>query len=329
LKTDPIKVEIEGVEHGFSQPINKLDEAFRNNGTILSSIIPLMKSSSDWSNLPSLLAGLYNARGHSLWPKSRWIVREASRAGQLSVIMQCVERPDKSGYYLDTPNVTLNLLGEILEEAIAAEWDKTAAEKALKKAERVLELLEDPKHLDAASEKAEKADQKVLKLQKARTGIENPEKLGRIPLARDPLVLAHVLNLAAIRAILHTGCDNVDHKVAKLAKLVIRVWPTGKAPLNMYPEEFYSVERLYRFLARPRSSYFLAVCPALNGLELAAQILPPAIAEQLEPIVQATREEVERVLAGKDSKAVEGLRVRSALSDLRIANHSKEKGKEA
>jgi len=255
-----------------------------------------MKTGKDWSNLPILMAGLRKARKSDWWADSVWMAREASAAGQLPVVMRCIEQADQTGWYLGNTRLVVQLLTVILQDAIASGYDKAAIEKALRQAERVLELLEDPKQkavIEAGDSISDKVARRLEQMDEpSPTSAQQNTTDVHIPLHRDPLILAHVLNLAAIRAIRHQDGQDGDGKVEKYARLVTRVWPADKTPLNLYPAIRYKVNRDYRFLTGAGTTYFNAVFPALNGLESAAQLVDPELAAHLGAIAEATRAEV-------------------------------------
>lgn len=297
LKMNPVVIEVEGFEYKF-QHMDRFDPSVPRTSHVVSSVVPLMRTPADFANLPTLLSGLRRARGPLGHRNKCRVVREAGKAGQIYSVVECASQAARTGFYLREAETVATLLYWIgrrpLDDAASggADAEEAASRRSLAWAEKVLDLLEDPKHL------------------------EEMAKQRRPPLHEDPLVLALVLHSAAARAVRHADGQDPDGKVARYARRVARRWPAGKGLREMYRAEDYAAPRLRQFIADGRSAYLSVAATALRGLELAARVVEPELAEELRPTAEALREEIRGVVAADGGKSVEGMQaVRDLLGE--------------
>jgi hypothetical protein len=299
LKMNPIVIEIEGLEHKF-QHMDRFDPTVPNNAAIVRDVVPLMATAADWANLPVLLSGLQRARGPLGMVHKLKIIRQAGRSGNIHAVVDCAARAGKTGFYLTEPETVTALLYWIMRVALDARWEEAATGRAISWAERVLELLESP-------------------TQREMLARQSKDLPSMIPLHRDPLALAQVLHLVAVRSVRQHGGQDPDGRVARYAGQVARCWPQGEGLLKLYGDEAYKVVRGQQFLAMGRTQYLKVASPALQGLELAAPLVEPEIAAQLESTIKALRGEVEEVLARDGEKSASGVETYRALFDGQVA----------
>jgi len=137
----------------------------------------------DWQNLPGLLEGYHRSKA-TIDPA--WLGRmitEARKAGQLNVLVQCLQQVERNGFSLGIPAVRDGILLGIRQTAAEAEWKHDAIVKALKRAGTVLGHMEHPEH--CGSRKVTEQDPRA-----------------------EPYVIAVPLELAAVDAVVN-GQDHM------------------------------------------------------------------------------------------------------------------------
>lgn len=105
----------------------------------------LAKESKDWANLPALLEGWHHARPNLPRHMLVKIVREANRAGQMSIIIQCLWQVEKNGFSLADHNLRFAIIHGIRINAMGSGWGNIT-NTSFKQLQTVLELMEKPGH---------------------------------------------------------------------------------------------------------------------------------------------------------------------------------------
>jgi hypothetical protein len=283
-------MEIEGYEHRFSS-MNPQEVQLPSVKTVLGSL-DLMETREDWANLPNLLSGLYFARGKHRVDRLVVVTRRAGERGFVYAVIDCAMRVKKTGFVLENSEVVASILYYTVRKGLDSGWEEEATKKGLTWAELVLDLLQDPNH---AGKKARGGD-------------------GEFPLHRDPLILAQVLSLAAVRAAKHTDGKDIDGKVSKYAEFLTRAWPEGKGFKTMYTEADYRSRERMQYLHSSATQYLSVTSPALYGIETAAGIVEPELSEKLRAIAAVLRPEVEGAARDPASqKAIRGMKTYEAL----------------
>ncbi|KAJ4292261.1 hypothetical protein N0V88_005892 [Collariella sp. IMI 366227] len=274
LQNDPVTMEIDGVVHKFHY-INQVEDLPNTNRTLWTAV-SLMKTPADFRNLGPLLEGVERAQRKVLpgfWSK---LIRHAGQHGAISVLLECIKVPDRTGFRLNTHEVLAELLFVLQHQAINSGFDEATTKNALRQIQLVLNLIE--------SNKA-----------------HWPQKLSRgaklaYPLHRDPQMLAAKLHMAAARAVYHKDGKDEDGKVSDLAEQLIALWPenTGLLDLQSADAARFRYEGL-RYLAN-YNQYLRMISPLLNGLNLAVPLVDPALGMQLQNRADAVDNEVKHAL---------------------------------
>ncbi|KAM3535889.1 hypothetical protein MY4038_000939 [Beauveria bassiana] len=154
LQSNPIIIEIDGIEHRFSSIDRSKD--IPNSKKSFNQVINLMETPEDWANLGALLAG-YKKAGVKLhnqhWGK---IVRRAEKTGNIYTVIECAKQGEKTGMKLQTHEMVVRLLAAINNKIVHGGRAGTA--QAVRWMEVTLDLLHSH---DQAMHKDVFADNKV------------------------------------------------------------------------------------------------------------------------------------------------------------------------
>jgi len=276
LQNDPVTMEIDGVVHKFRY-VNKAADLPSTRKTLIDAL-HLMKTPSDFQNLPALLEGCKRAKHVVPTELQNKMIRLAASHNSLQVIVECVKAVERTGFKLNSSENINQLLIWAQWPAVTSGWDEAKTKTALKQVRLILNILESDKgHLPTAETK------------------------GAFPFYRDPQVLASRLHMAAARAVHHQGGKDVDGKVTKYADELVKLWPEGAGLLDLQPDAAYKSRGTFRYLLN-RNYYLWFASPVLNGLTLAAQVVDPGLAMQLQNRADKVDEEVKAALASPDRK---------------------------
>ncbi|KAK3682669.1 hypothetical protein B0T22DRAFT_291600 [Podospora appendiculata] len=279
LLDDPITMEVDGEElrFGYIDPLHDLPDTKK----LVTEAVGAMKTPTDFRNLPALLEGLRLAHRFVKDSVYQKMIRRAGMHGCIDVILDCVKQVKRTGLRLDNSQSINELLAFIQKEALASGWDKKETERALRRTQALVDMLEEePLHWPTKNPKGKKV-------------------FRGFPFYRDPQILAARLHMAAAMAVKHQGGHDVDGKVAKYARELLGLWPTDKGLLELHPVEAYASDAEMRYLLN-RNSFLWFASPVLNGLRLAAQVVEPALAQQLLVRAKNVEEQIETALADKD-----------------------------
>lgn len=144
LRENPIVMEVEGHEHTF----NTIDKAkdLEPAGPMLIKILGLMNSPGEWENLAIVLAG-YKRANIKLSPETRGLIaRKAIIADRIDALLECATHADKTGMYIMNKEILTRVLSGINTSSQGGSLKD--ARKALKQADRVLELVQRREHSD-------------------------------------------------------------------------------------------------------------------------------------------------------------------------------------
>ncbi|KAH6850354.1 hypothetical protein B0I37DRAFT_112271 [Chaetomium sp. MPI-CAGE-AT-0009] len=287
LQNDPITMEIDGVVHKFRY--RSMAKDLPSSTVTVKKAFELLKTPADLQNIPPLLAGVVRA-GHKLDPYLYSVfLRRAAGHNQLQLIMDCIKTVDRTGFKLDNSRIINELLVYLQWPAITSGWDEAKTRKALKQVRLILNILESDKSHQPKG-----------------------NKVGAFPFYRDPQVLASRLHMAAARAVhLKEGKDD-DGLVAKYAQELVTLWPENTGLLGLQPDESYHKDGAMRYLL-DRNTYLFYASPILNGLTLAAQVVDPALAMQLQNRADAVDGELQSALASIESKEGRGIDLYNSL----------------
>lgn len=113
--------------------------------TVLLQFKDMANGSKDWANLPALLEGWHHARPNTPTSTLTKVVTQASEAGQVSTIVQCLWQVEKNGLSLADPDLRFTVIQSIRGNAMRSGWGKST-NKGFKQIQTVLELMEKPGH---------------------------------------------------------------------------------------------------------------------------------------------------------------------------------------
>lgn len=265
-------IEIDGLTHRFEHiPL----EARPSTRACVYNALQKMETARDWSNFIRLFAGLRRAHIHLSMQNWVKIIRQVGTKRQIYSIIDAARQTRRTGLVLDVPAKLHEVLLFTQLKALEAGWAKEELEQALRWSVMVLDMVADPRHEMAESRR--------------------PAWFSW-PLARDPLALTAPLHLAAALAVGHHGGQDTDGQVATWTKQVVAAWPEGKGVMDLYPQAAYEDGKNGGVSSlNSGGDYVSKVAMALHGLQLATQVVEPALAEKLRGIIRA----VEPELAGR------------------------------
>ncbi|KAK3401067.1 hypothetical protein B0T20DRAFT_160252 [Sordaria brevicollis] len=302
LAHDPITIQIDGKPQQFKY-VNMLTD-MPNTCEKIRTALNNMKNGGDFANLAGLLEGMERANRKLPFFLSTQIVRKASKAGQLELVLKLVRDVKRTGFKLERHETVNELLFWIQRSAWAKDYSEPATRKALREIQEILEALEgDARHMT-----------KNRQRQQTLTGF---------PYHRDPQFLVARLNLTAELVARRAAEQDADEKAAsdkdvknlvKYAEQLVKLWPKSKGYLDMYKDEAYVAEVDLRYIIAPEGHLRFASF-ALNGLKQAAEVLAkssssrgPSLAAQLTD--RATALEHEAQLAyGKVRDGTDGQKI--------------------
>ncbi|KAH6627762.1 hypothetical protein F5144DRAFT_593926 [Chaetomium tenue] len=287
LQNDPITMEIDGVVHKFRYRSRVRD--LPSSRDTLKEAFKLISTPADLHNIPPLLAGVVRA-GHKLDPWQYSIfLRRAAELKQVQLIMDCIRAVERTGFKLNNSRIINELLVYLQQPAIISGWDEAKTKTALKQVRLVLNILEsDESHLPKGKD------------------------VGAFPFYRDPQVLASRLHMAAARAVYLKGDKDDDGQVAKYAQELVTLWPEDKGLLDLQPDESYQKNGPMRYIL-DRNSFLFYAAPVLNGLALAARVVDPDLAKQLQNRAGAVKAEVQTALGSLEQSEGRGITLYNAI----------------
>ncbi|KAF2965196.1 hypothetical protein GQX73_g8375 [Xylaria multiplex] len=260
LQADPIIIEIDGEVLKFRY-LNVFTD-MRSTRRSLMIAISHFETDADFANLKPLLEGLHYAGRKIIQSTYAKVARLVGNKGHIYSIIDCARSVRRTGWKFDNSEVVNEVLHSVQMKAYDADWDQAATMQALRWAEMVVEMLYDEAH-----------QPKRYK--------DNPPVPGEIPLARDPMVLAAPLHLAAVLVAQHEAGEEVLDKLHKLTGDVVASWPEGKRLRELQPAELYADFDQMGYLLS-RNKFITLATPLLHGLETAVKVVKPELASQLQ-----------------------------------------------
>lgn len=247
LEDEPITVAISETEDFTLRPmtINELPtkkDAYE--------VLRLIAANNEWKALVPFLSGLYMSNLRLSANRLAQIVRKASNAGKLSIILECIRQGTHTGFHLRDLTVVQRLFYDIHILAQNADFKGPAAIKALNMAKQAVDLMDQ----DAATQTS---------LAKA----ENPK--------HQPFVIGTLLELSAARAINEFGGKDQANEVLSYARKLVVSWPIFKEQGELAGEVSSASERAQQIVA------------VYNGLRLSLSIHGLALDNSLHDSVTA------------------------------------------
>ncbi|KAB2576725.1 uncharacterized protein LTHEOB_3673 [Lasiodiplodia theobromae] len=274
---------------------------------VFSDALRLADTPTDWENVGKLLEGFADA---GVRMRGEWVqkfVREAAQKGALHVVLRALERAPRTNVRLRSRDVVSRVLWEVRGVAAENGWGEVETERAIRYAEKVVELMEREEHCGGSGKRVVKpGDLRTL-----------------------PFVIATPLELNAVHVLRYKGgvdedgvvegyakslCNNLKHFGLQESTPTEESAPSdgaattttkSKSP-NRYQNFAAAVEKLRRMV------------PVWHGLELARRVLQPQNRLPLEKV------EVYRVLGevrGEAEAAVEAMRA-NLKEGQKVENHA-------
>ncbi|KAH9900581.1 hypothetical protein F4778DRAFT_739566 [Xylariomycetidae sp. FL2044] len=286
LQADPVIIEIDGEVLRFRH--ENLFTGIPNTRQSLEQAVTSFETPADFANFRPLVEGIAYAQ-RKLHPDAlNKLVRVMGSKGRIYDIIDCARSGKRTGIVLDSSERVNEILHYVQMKAADADWAKAETQQALRWAEMVLDMLQDEAH------------------QPKRPKGEPPIE-GERPLARDPMVLAAPLHLAAALVVKH-GDDvgaEVRDKVTKYARDLVKTWPEDKQLLELYPPALFREDHQMRYLL-PHTKFVTITAPILHGLEMAAQaVVEPELAAQLQSRIGTLRAELDAAVEARRARGMQ------------------------
>lgn len=128
------------------RPLHRADEP--RTPSSLAKILDLLPQAGEsaWENLPAFLAGLKISKRKLKGYQMEKIVRRACKQGKEGLIMQCMKQVERTGLSLWDAGAAREMMLASMRRADEAKWTKNGVTGALKFAEAVWLLMQDPRH---------------------------------------------------------------------------------------------------------------------------------------------------------------------------------------
>ena len=280
---EPVTVSV-GSEIHTLVPLDHLrDEP--NTKKSFQQILALMQAPADWQNIVGFLEGLRIARRTVSLAMMQKLVRKANEMGRQGTVMEILRGVERTGVVLRDVDLVREIMIGAVMRAQKAGWDNEAViEKALKYAEGVVELCEDPRHTEGRRITAED------------------------PRAR-PEVLGIAVLLASVKAVRFHESRDEDGKVKRDAERMMRLW--GNRGLRINGDDLHSANHLLVTWSPVWHGMRMALECMGEGSDLASQ-LQDAMTQDLEPFLQKAKD----ILTAKkpDAKQPRGLNMYESLA---------------
>ncbi|KAK3901398.1 hypothetical protein C8A05DRAFT_34914 [Staphylotrichum tortipilum] len=282
LVNDPVTMEIDGVVHKFRYV--DVTKDVPSTPKTWAAALRLMQTPADFANIRPLLEGLKRAH-RALTPAMqhrmvRWAGAHAAggSGGALQVVLDAARSVRRTGFALSSSELVGQVLLALQGPAINGGWSEAETRTALKRVRGVLDMLESD---EAHAPRAETA--------------------GAFPFFRDPQMLAYHLHLVAAIAVHHHAGADRDGIVAKYAAELVALWPEGAGLLDLQPEEAYADPAKMKYLL-DRNVYLWYAAPVLSALGMAAKMVEPELAKQLQSRAAKVESEVKDALNSSERK---------------------------
>lgn len=208
--------------HPLTRPT--LKEAFET--------ISLMQNTQDWKNIIPFMSGLKLSKRVVKDDRWEWIIRQATEANALGIMLECAKQVDRTGFQLKNVGVVRRYYFELHRWAAKSKFSEPTVSKAFGFAKQAAELMETPQHV-----------------------VRDPE----VDPKRRPFVIGTLLELSAARALNQFGGQDEGGLVATYANRLQGVWSlvdTDKGTSDWPAADLRLQENV----------------PILNGMNLALQV---------------------------------------------------------
>ncbi|KAF3396106.1 hypothetical protein F1880_006687 [Penicillium rolfsii] len=247
LEDEPITVAISETEDFTLRPM-KINELPTKKDAY--EVLRLIAATNEWKALVPFLNGLYISNLRLSSNRLAQLIRKASDAGKLSIIMECIRQGHRTGFHLRDLTVVQRLFYDIHVLAQNAEFKGSAVTKALNMAKQAVDLMDQDVEMHTSLAKA-----------------ENPK--------HQPFVIGTLLELSAARAINEFGGKDQANEVLSYARKLVASWSIFQEQSELAAEVSSASERAQQIIA------------VYNGLRLSLSIHGLALDQNLHDSVTA------------------------------------------
>ena len=144
LEQEPVEITLGDVTLTLQHiDVNKDVPSYRKQ---LLKILHTSKTPEDWENVIRVLEGYNNAGIHLRSETLAMAVRRLDDAGMHHLILKAIQRAEATGLRLRDPDLIFMVMRSVRDRAWRNDWDKDELKKALRMAEQIVELMDDPVH---------------------------------------------------------------------------------------------------------------------------------------------------------------------------------------
>lgn len=222
-------------------------------------VLRLIAAKNEWKALVPFLTGLHMSNFRLSNNRLAQLVRKASDAGKLSVIMECIRQGHRTGFHLRDLTVVQRLFYDIHVLAQSADFKGPAVTKVLNMAKQAVDLMDQDTATHTSLAKA-----------------ENPK--------HQPFVIGTLLELSAAKAINEFGGKDQANEVLGYVRKLIASWPIFQEQSELAVEVASASERAQQIIA------------VYNGLRLSLSIHGLALDKELHDSVTACLAEAKNEL---------------------------------
>lgn len=212
--------------------LRPMDHMTRPRKVEVSDVVKLMKTNKDWQNIIPFLIGLRTSKRYLDNDRWEWLMRKATEADALGIMLECAKQSEKTGLRLKDAGVVGKYFYGLHKKAQAADFQGAATAKALSLAQQAAQLLEAPEHVEHDITK-------------------DPR--------RRPAVIGVLLELSAARALNEFEGRDEDGQVAAYARRLVATWPLGSFDAGV--SNWHKIEDTLQ-----------QNIPIYNGIKLALQV---------------------------------------------------------
>lgn len=289
LQSDPITIEIDGEVLKFRH-MNPLKGDIPAARKALIEAVHQFTTPQDFANLKPLLEGMHYT-GYRIDPSVHAkVVRVCGTRGRIYQALECARAARTTGLRLDGSEKANEALHFVQLKALDADYDPAETARALRWADRVVDMLADPQHRPSEPKDKDNAKGQAVE--------------GELPLDRDPQVLLARLHLAAAlaqnppsaaevaegaevqdkaaataaAAVARLGREGLVKKVYEYAADIVRLWSTGgragqpRRLRELQPAALYEDRNKMGYL-REANKFVTLAAPLLRGIGLAIEVL--------------------------------------------------------
>ncbi|KAA6413547.1 MAG: hypothetical protein FRX48_03293 [Lasallia pustulata] len=248
-------------------------------------ILALLHTPADWKNMVPFLEELRTARRKVTPAMVQKLVRKANERGRQGAVMEILQSVGRTGVVLRGAELVREVMGGAVMRAQAAGWgDGEGVGRALRYAEGVVDLCEDPRHT------------------------EGRMIWGDDPRAR-PEVVGTVMLLAGVKVKRFQGGKDEDGKVRRYAERMMALW--RYAGLDLEGKDWNAANQILFTWSPVWHGMRIALEYLEEGSDLAKEV-KGAMTRDLEPVLERAKDLV--VVNAPDGRRPRGLEMYESLA---------------